>query len=157
MAGREFKKLALMGLATGLLVSAESAEAKQALLSRIGNFELLAAAVNPDGSKDFDPNDGNMGYHVMTEDELLLELNDEGTKLYNSLTPEDKALVLKVASMRCQGTNECKHLNACKTDHNDCAGKGECKGKGKCALADKNLAVKLVYDKMKEKRMGVIK
>lgn len=88
----------------------------------------------------------------MTEDELLLELNDEGYKLYMSLDAEGKELARKVASTRCNASNECKGLNACKTDKNECAGKGQCKGQGKCAVSDKNLAVQLVAKKMAEKR-----
>lgn len=99
-----------------------------------------------------DYNDGNLGYHLLTEDELLLELNAEGTALYNSLSPEGKKLALQVASQRCDHTNACKGLNACATDTNSCAGKGSCEGKGKCALADKNLAVKLAAQKMAQKR-----
>jgi hypothetical protein len=99
-----------------------------------------------------DDNDGNLGYHLMTEQELLLELNDEGKANYNKLTPEGKELARKVASARCNGTNECRGLNACLTDKNECAGKGACKGQGKCAMADKNLAVELVSKKMAEKR-----
>ncbi|KIA76456.1 hypothetical protein [Parachlamydia acanthamoebae] len=95
---------------------------------------------------------GNMGYHLMTEDELLLELSPQGVSLYNSLDSKGKELARYVASQRCMGSNACKGLNACQTDKNACAGKGSCKGKGKCALADKNLAVKLVVDKMADKR-----
>ena len=103
--------------------------------------------------KKSDANDGNLGYHLLTEKELMLELNAEGIKMYNSLTPEGKATVLRVASARCGNSNECAGLNACQTAKNECAGKGSCKGQGKCALADKNLAVKIVYNKlMKEKR-----
>lgn len=104
-----------------------------------------------------DPNNGNLGYHLMTEDELLLELNDEATKLYNSLSPEGKALAREVASQRCNGTNDCKGLNACQTEHNKCAGQGSCKGTSKCAFSDKNLAVKVVAKKMAEKRNGALK
>lgn len=104
-----------------------------------------------------DPAYGSLGYHLMTEDELLSELNDEGTKLYQSLSPEGKALVRKMASARCNGTNDCAGLNACATDKNSCAGKGKCKGQGKCSFADKNLAVKLVADKMAKKRAHLSK
>jgi hypothetical protein len=106
----------------------------------------------PSKQPDYDPNDSNIGYHVFTEDELLLELNDEGTKMYNSLSPEGKQMALSEASMRCAKTNLCKGLNACANEKNDCAGKGSCKGQGKCAISDKNLAVKLVYQKMNAKR-----
>jgi hypothetical protein len=104
-----------------------------------------------------DPNDGNLGYHMMTEQELMLELNPEGVRMYKSLSPEGKALALQVASMRCNASNSCRGLNACKTDKNDCAGQGQCKGQGKCAIADKNLAVKLVYKKMQEKRSNALR
>ena len=100
-----------------------------------------------------DVEDGNMDYHLMTEEELLLQLNDSGAKLYKSLSPEGKELALKVASQRCMGLNECKGLNACKTDKNNCAGQGSCKGTGKCALSDPNVAVKLAAKKMGEKRI----
>ena len=63
-----------------------------------------------------DPNDGNLGYHLMTEDELLLELNAEGQKMYQSMDAKNKELTLKVASARCANTSECKGLNACKTE-----------------------------------------
>lgn len=104
-----------------------------------------------------DPNDGNMNYHLMTEEELLLELNDDGLRMYKSLTAEGKALALKVASGMCAASNQCQGLNACKSANNACAGKGDCAGKGICAISDKNLAVKLVYDKMNEKRKNLTK
>jgi hypothetical protein len=95
---------------------------------------------------------GNMGYHLMTEDELMLELNNEGVALYNSLDKEGKELARYVASQRCMASNACKGLNACQDAKHACMGKGECKGLGKCSVADKNLAVKLVAKKMAEKR-----
>lgn len=104
-------------------------------------------------SSDSDPNSGNLGYHLMTEDELLLELNDEGVKQYKSLSPEGKTLAIKLASQRCAQTNSCKGQNACKTDSNDCAGLGECKGQSKCGFSDKNLAVKIAAKLMAEKRV----
>ena len=71
----------------------------------------------------------------MTEDELMLELNDQGIALYKSLSPEGKEMARYVASQRCQSTNQCQGLNACKTDKNACAGKGPCRAQGKCAVA----------------------
>lgn len=129
---QDVKKLVLLGLTSGLLVAQSHG---------------IAA----------DANDGNIGYHLMTESELALELTNEGAKMFQSLNPEGKALALEVVSMRCNKTNPCGHLNACKTDKNDCAGQGACKGQGKCAFADKNLAVKVVYDKlMKNKRSSAL-
>lgn len=98
------------------------------------------------------PNDGNLGYHLMSEDELMLELNDEGVKQYQSLSAEGKALARELASQRCNNTNTCRGKNACKTEANDCAGQGSCKARSKCAFSDKNLAVKIAAKLMAEKR-----
>jgi hypothetical protein len=149
MKKREFKHLALLGLTSGLLLTNGEVESKTDLdknNSRSNN-----------ASDNYDPNNSNIGYHLMTEDELLIELNDNGIKMYNSLDPRGKQLALTVASMRCAKTNPCGGLNACATDKNDCAGKGECKAQGKCAVSDKNLAVKLVYEKMANKRSSALK
>lgn len=146
MKKNEIKKIAVLGLATGFLISSQlHAEDKDKDLQKKSESEI-------------DYNEGNLGYHLLTEDELLLELNDEGTKLYNSLDKEGKELARFVASQRCNHTNNCAGLNACQTDKNECAGKGSCKGTGKCAFSDKNLAVKVVGDKlMKDKRATVLK
>lgn len=134
---RQLKKLVLLGVVSGVIVS----------------NQLHGVDVKNDASKKtVDLNAQNAGYHLYTEDELLLELNDDGVKLFKSLTPEGKKLALQVASTRCNGTNECAGLNSCETPDNKCAGQGACKGQGKCAIADKNLAVKLVSDKMAGKR-----
>src|SRR5438105_3458878 len=119
------------------------------LISGLCALQTIDAAEKPSN-----PNDQNLSYHLMTEEELLTDLNDDGAKLYMSLSPQGKALAREVASSSCNGTNPCAKLNACKTEKNDCAGKGACKGQGKCAVSDPNLAVKLVAKKMAEKRAG---
>jgi hypothetical protein len=141
MKKRDLKKLALMGLMSGLTF----------------HLPVHAADDKAEYSTVDADEEGNRGYFLMSEDDLLLELNKEGTETYNKLSPEGKALARKVASQRCNGTNECKGLNACKTDSNDCAGKGSCKGKSKCAFSDKNLAVKVVAEKMAAKRSDSLK
>lgn len=141
MKKNNLKKLALLGIFSGLIAQSLSAA------------EVDAAKKSANNSTDSDPNAGNVGYYLMTEEQLLLELTPERIKQYQELSTENKAIVRKIASMRCKGTNPCKGYNVCKSDHNDCAGKASCKGESECALSDKNLAVKLVYDKaMKEKR-----
>lgn len=141
---RSFKQKTLLGIIAGCLAA----------------NPLLAAdatAAKPATTTADDPNAGNLGYHLLTEDELLLDLNDEGYKLYMSLTPEGKALAREVASTRCNGSNQCAGLNACASDKNKCLGQGACKGQSKCAISDKNLAVKLVAKKMTEKREKALK
>jgi len=146
MKSKNLKQLLLLGVASGLLINSSAAAATDNK-----SQDASKSDAKPSSALD-DANKGNLGYHLMTEDELLLELTDEGTKLYNTLTPEGKALARFVASQRCNGSNECKGLNACQTDTNKCAGEGKCKGTGKCAFSDKNLAVSVVTKKMAEKR-----
>ena len=177
MKKRDLKKLAIAGLTSGLFITQlADLQANQSQHEQTNQYfakghcgakcsgiiadndktktasPLADPATTSPSSTTSDPNSQNLGYHVMSEKELLMELNDEGTKTYNSLDDKGKNLARLVASQRCQGSNECKGLNACKTDRNECAGKGDCKAKSKCALSDKNLAVKLVAKKMADKR-----
>ncbi len=139
MKKQHYKKLILIGLSAAFSLNAADAKDTKAP-------EAQDAAY------------GNMNYHLMTDDDIKLELSQEGLKLYNSLDEEGKALARKVASQRCAKTNECKGLNACATDDNKCAGQGKCKGTSKCGFSNKDLAVKVVYDKlMKEKRDNLTK
>lgn len=159
MKKRDLSKLALMGLVAGLCMT-EPLHAKD----KSSKEEKSSAKVNASDSTNendsseyaddssSNPNDENIGYHLMTEDELMEYLNEKTKKLYYSLSPEGKKMALEVASQRCNKTNSCKGLNACETPENACAGKGTCKGTSKCAFADKNLAVKVVAKKMAEKR-----
>lgn len=164
------KILALTGLSTGLLIASQApASSAPTQLSQsvqtTSNNKSIKTTKNKDTqapSDSFDQamNDlgGNLGYHLMSEEELMIELTPEGQAMYKSLSPEGKALALEVSSQRCNQMNTCKGFNACQTDSNPCAGKGDCKGKGKCAFSDKNLSVKIVYDKMmQEKREKALK
>ncbi len=167
MKKQELTKLALMGLSSGLLMTSQlsgslanmkSIDGLLAVNHESSSNKGTAKKSDDDYSDDLkDVNDGNMGYHLMTEDELLLELNPEGIATYKSLSPEGKELARKVASQRCNSTNPCKGFNACQTDKNECAGKGSCKMTGKCGFSDKNLAVKVVSEKMKGKREAAAK
>ncbi len=145
MKKKSLKHIVFTGVATGLLaaspMNADTGQSKN-------KDKLLEEMANSEG--------GNFGYHLYTEEELLEELNPDGIKLYNSLSPEGKRLARVVASSRCDHQNECSGLNACKSDKNDCQGKGNCKGQGKCAIADKNVAVELVAKKMAKKRADTL-
>ena len=91
----------------------------------------------------------------LTESDLLDQLNDQAKQQYLGMSPEGKALALKLANQNCKGQNDCKGLNSCKSAENSCAGKGACKGKSQCAFKDKNLAVKVAAKKMADKRSGL--
>ncbi|MCB1111674.1 MAG: hypothetical protein H7A37_03835 [Chlamydiales bacterium] len=154
MKKRHLSNLALLGIASGLMVTQQAHADEQGAAN--GTEQQGCGAKNGCGGKTDedikDANNSNMGYHLMSEDELLLELNPQGEDLFENLNSEGKDLARYVASQRCNGTNLCKGLNACQTEHNACAGQGSCKGTGKCAFSDKNLAVKVVADHMKAKR-----
>lgn len=147
MKRQDFIQLALVGLSSGMLVTSQLSAATKSATTK----DTYAKS----NDKDSDANDGNMNYHVMSEDELLLQLNPEGVAIYKGLDNKGKQLALLVASAMCDHTNQCAGLNACQTDEHACAGKGTCKGTSKCAFSDKNLAVKLVRDKMAGKRASI--
>ncbi|MBA3815209.1 MAG: hypothetical protein H0X29_01555 [Parachlamydiaceae bacterium] len=177
---RHLNKLAILGITSGLIaLTHTSANSSEAFQSEKINLNLLLAehkcngphgcpgelnntkntqSLNSAAAKTFaliaekEKEEGNLGYHEYSEDELLLELNDQGLATYNALDSEGKALARLVASQRCDHTNTCQGLNACQTEKNKCAGQGDCKGQGKCAFSDKNLAVKTVADKLAKKR-----
>jgi hypothetical protein len=170
MKKRDFRKLALLGIASGFLISNQSLASETGTVQceksvGLSQLESLIAASQKCGGPhgcpgltadrdrpDSDPNSGNMNYRLMTEDELLLELNEKGRALYLSLDPKGRKLARIVASQMCNNTNICRGYNACRTDQNDCAGQGSCEGKSKCSFSDKNLAVKVVADKLAKKR-----
>ena len=89
---------------------------------------------------------------AVTEDQLINQLNEQSKSTFKSLSPEGKALALKLASQSCKGNNECKGLNSCKSDKNSCAGQGSCAGQSSCAFKDKNTAVKVAAKKLADKR-----
>lgn len=156
MKRRDLKKLALLGITGGIVLSQQLQADEEIDQYKIQVSSLLAAnssnSTHGPAMSDEDPNAGNLGYHLMTEDELMLELNTEGQRMFNEMSPKYKKMALEVASARCANTNACKGLNACKTEKNDCAGKASCKGQGKCGISDKNLAVRLVYNKMTDNK-----
>lgn len=94
---------------------------------------------------------------TITEEELKRQLNEAGRAMFNSLSPEGKALALKLASQSCKGQNDCKGLASCATSDHSCAGKNSCAGTTKGPFTDKNTAVKVAAQKMAEKRASMNK
>lgn len=164
MKKQDFKKFALVGVLAGLCavyIGKVALDENANKSSKYSDDTLFLSDASDDKSKkksdDKDDssknsNDENESYHLMTEEELLENLNAKSIELYKSLSPEGKALVLKTASALCKGTNACSGLNACATEKNSCMGLGSCEGQGKCAIGDKNAVVKMVTKKMAEKR-----
>jgi hypothetical protein len=92
----------------------------------------------------------------LTEKDLMDNVNAQSKAIYQSLSPEGKALALKLANQDCKGKNDCKGQNSCKTAKNDCAGKGGCKGQSPANFKDKNQAIKVASLKMAEKRNSAL-
>lgn len=88
----------------------------------------------------------------LTETDLVNKLNPQGKATYQSLSPEGKALALKLANQACKGQNSCAGEGACKSTEHACLGKNDCKGKGTCSFKDKNDAVRAASLKMVQKR-----
>lgn len=143
MKKRNLAHLMITGIASGLCVLMLSASDDQSEDAK-SKFAKWIEKV--------ESTDGNITYHALAEEDLLLQLNQNTAQIYKLLSPEGKKLALEIASRSCNGTNKCKGTNACRTEHNACLGQGQCKGQTVCAISDKNLAVKLAAKKMAEKR-----
>lgn len=163
MNGKSLVTLSLLGILSGTQIAAAATnQTKSFFSSSKRGGEKDFAEQNGCGGKGAcgaaqssrnDDGFGNKGYFLMSEKDLLLELNERGYQLYLQLSDAGKELARKVASARCNGTNLCKNLNACKTKENSCAGKGACKNLGKCAFSDKNQAIQVVYDKIQKEKL----
>ena len=196
----DFKKMALMGITGGVLLTSPNASVEADLADYGDSAGILIAhsgcgsgggcrssrepaqsgcasrnssnhsgcasrSTMNQGNQTYGQNRGDRGYvaeneqnapaasRMLTEEELVLQLNDEGKGIYQNLDSEGKALALKLANQSCKGKNDCKGMNACKTDSNSCAGKGGCKGTSPAPFQDKNVAVKVAFKKMQEKRL----
>lgn len=165
---KDFKKLALLGLAGGVVLASQgTVQANQGTLSD-NQGVVLAAGCGAKGCNNetgIKPSRAGKNFiadadeaakadagQLMTEDQLMSQLNDQGKQQYKSLTPEGKAMAIKLASRSCKGTNDCKGQNSCKADDHSCAGKGSCAGSSQCSFKDKNTAVKVAAQLQSEKR-----
>lgn len=178
----DLKKLALMGIAGGILFSAQSqASGDTSLNIQVDNLIAKHGCGGKGGcggrrarpttfpkpqTQAYNTNNIGRNYYTganmmepgegdLTEEELIQQLNQEGRNLYNSLNNDGKALALQLANQTCAGHNDCKGLNSCSGDENSCAGEGGCKGQSKCSFHDKNLAVQVAAKHMEEQRGNV--
>ena len=154
MKKNDLRKLALMGLAGGALIltPSETQASSEVKASNVTQEKNETPKKQDVKGAQIDYSAADRDYHKMSEKELLDVLDANGKKMYNELSSEGKKLAIEVASSKCSSYNTCKGLNACATEKNKCAGKGACKGQSKCAFIDKNMAVKVVYEKMNNKR-----
>jgi hypothetical protein len=160
MKNKNMSKFALLGLTSGLIVSAQAQahdsvshelETQPAMLAKGCGAHCGSIASRDRNSSADQFRDDNQAT-VLTEETLLPQLNERGKALYNSLDAEGKSLAITLASRSCKGLNTCKGLNACKSEKNSCKGQGSCKGTSACKFTDKNDAVKVAAQKMMDKR-----
>lgn len=130
------KKIAMLGMAGGILLSHQQAD----------------AAPNSNWENQYIAAEEGQSSRTMSEMDLLSKLSPDGKALYEGLNAEGKLLALKLANQTCKGHNDCKGQNSCKSEENACAGLGGCKGKSKGAFTDKNMAVKVAAMNMAKKR-----
>ncbi len=130
----DLKKIALLGLTAGLVCSCSEAGGEN-------------------------PRNGTNAHATvkMTEQDLMTKLDDNGRRIFSTLSPEGKDLALQLASQSCKGQNSCAGLNSCKTADHSCAGLGSCKGTSPGPFQDKNDAVKAAAKKMAQKRQNATK
>lgn len=176
MKKKDLKKMALLGLAGGVMMTTqgtvqadESGAGPEELPGLMaakscgsgcgGHYHGCGQGQGSNGQQrmiaDADEYTKDNSGQLMTEDQLMSQLNEQGKQLYKSLNPEGKALAIKLASRSCKGTNDCKGLGACAGNDHSCAGKNSCSGTSKCSFKDKNAAVKVAAQKQAEKRNGI--
>lgn len=148
----DFKKLAILGLAGGLLLTnqIDGADATQ------NKYPIKYSSAKSKGSEAGRraPSRSRVRpQKQMNESDLLSQLSKQGRALYSSLTPEGKKLALELANQSCEGKNGCKGLNSCKSDENSCAGEGGCQGKSPGPFHNKNEAVAIAAQHMAKQRL----
>lgn len=130
---KDLKKIALLGLAGGLMVVAQGCEPSTGTSS---HKEMQKS---------------------MTASELYAQLTPQERQEYDGMDDQGKKLALTLANQSCAGKNDCKGLNSCKAADHDCKGLGSCKGTTKGPFADKNDAVKVAAMHMAAKRKEAMK
>lgn len=123
----DFKKMALLGMTGGMLLSsqaqvsaevatnevilahscgANSCNSKRSPQTQPTSHSCAAKAANPTADSDKAMPTMTTGYKTMTESDLMAHLNDEGKKTYAALDAEGKALALKLANEQAPGQNK---------------------------------------------------
>ncbi len=133
----DLKKLALLGLLSGIACSCNMDGSGKSLSSPTDLAETDQGTLN--------------------EQDLMTKLDDNGKRLYGSLSPEGKKLALQLANQSCKGKNSCAGLNSCATQEHACMGKGSCKGTSKGPFVNKNDAVRVAAMHMAQKREDAVK
>lgn len=112
MKKKDLKKIALLGIAGGCMLASQGAvQADDANSEILPN--VIAAGCGAHGCNHGTPSSSgsSRGYvaeadenmmadsgQMMTEDQLMSQLSDQGKQIYNGLSPQGKSLALKLAS-----------------------------------------------------------
>ena len=150
MKKHDLTKLAIMGIAGGLLITGQAqADDDKGELDVSTIIAQKGSCAGPGGCAGMKDNGAPK---ELAERDLWNQLNEEGRNIYETLDAEGRKLALQLANRSCAGHNDCKGLNACASDKNACSGQGGCQGQSKCNFKDKNLAVKVAAKNMEEQR-----
>lgn len=172
----KFKKLALMGITGGIILAAQAPASLESstdvgctLAAGCGKHcrgaskqiaESCGSRSSPQEqyrtyTAEADVSVQKQSSKQLSEGELMNQLKPETQAVFKGMSPEGKALALKLANQTCKGKNDCKGLNSCQTADSTCAGRGSCKGTSPGPFKDKNEAVKIAAKKMAEKRSSM--
>lgn len=132
----DFKKLAVVGMTGGMLLAgqaanAETANKQESTLAHSCGAHSCGGSRNPQAqpatnscaakaankiTADSDKTMSNMNTattkKLVTENELLSQLNDEGKRIYQGLDAEGKATALRLASEQAPGQNKLDAVKA---------------------------------------------
>ncbi|MGA8165489.1 MAG: hypothetical protein WB791_10815 [Waddliaceae bacterium] len=162
MKKHELKKLAMMGLAGGLLFThtpgftqgywgQRPQQSPNYQRGQQNSQGMMQQNSQQRGMRN--PRSG-MQQQQINEQELLSQLNKQGRALYQSLDSRGKALALKLANQGCEGQNSCEGLNSCRTEKNSCSGEGGCQGQSSGPFKDKNLAIRVAAKHLAKQRQS---
>lgn len=132
MKKRDLAALALMGLASGLLVACQPQASKK----------------NDTESSNGNERSNGRGRSRMEQTSMTREqrnfndkLDAEGQRKFQQMNHSQRQKAMDMTKHDCKGKNSCRGRGGCSTDDNDCAGMNSCKGQGGCATKDANEAV----------------
>ncbi len=133
MKKKDLASLALLGLASGMLVSCQQTGMDKN--DKNGNGSRMEQTQMTPAEKDF--------YN---------KLDKDGQRKFEKMNERQRDAAMDAHKAGCKGKNDCKGMGGCKTNAHDCKGENSCRGRGGCAVDDANEAVDMAEKKMQNKR-----
>lgn len=134
---KDLAKLAMIGLASGMMVSCQPQNSNQ--------------QKNQDGTQKAPMEKVEMGTQVKN---FSSKLDNKAKRLFDKMNKDEQTKAMKRAAESCKGVNGCKGLGGCKTADHTCKGYNSCKGQGGCSVTPSE-AVELMSQQMGQKRSNM--